>query len=105
MFMIKYLICKQQYFVKHFYQSMSFIALNQYYVMKKMYLFPMNEMDLKFDNIVNFLLIDSLTKLVFSKTCVKRPLKNRHNILMTNGSLMKVESIAECSTWNILQYF
>ena len=24
---------------------------------------------------------------------------------MTNGSLIKVESIAECSTWNILQYF
>ena len=23
--------------------------------------------------------------------------------LMTNGSLMKVESIAECSRWNILQ--
>ena len=29
----------------------------------------------------------------YSKTCVKRQLKN---ILMTNGSLMKVESIAEC---------
>ena len=29
------------------------------------------------------------------KTCVKRPLKIRQNkILMTNGSLMKVESIA-----------
>ena len=26
-------------------------------------------------------------------------------ILMTNSSLMKVESIAECSPWNILQYF
>ena len=25
--------------------------------------------------------------------------------LMTNGSLMQVESIAECSTWSILQYF
>ena len=24
---------------------------------------------------------------------------------MTNGSLKKVESIAECSTWSILQYF
>ena len=24
---------------------------------------------------------------------------------MTNGSLMKVESIAECSVWSILQYF
>ena len=26
-------------------------------------------------------------------------------ILMTNGSLMKVKSIAECSPWSILQYF
>ena len=25
--------------------------------------------------------------------------------IMTNGSLMKVESIAECSPWSILQYF
>ena len=33
----------------------------------------------------------------YSKTCVKRPLKNGQKILMTNGSLMKVESIAECS--------
>ena len=24
---------------------------------------------------------------------------------MKNGSLMKVESIAECSPWSILQYF
>ena len=33
----------------------------------------------------------------YSKTCVKRPLKIKKNILMTNGSLMKVESIAICS--------
>ena len=34
----------------------------------------------------------------YSKTCVKRPLKkDKTKILMTNGSLMKVESIAECS--------
>ena len=26
-------------------------------------------------------------------------------ILMTNGSLLKVESIAECSPWIILQFF
>ena len=32
------------------------------------------------------------------KTCVKRPLKiDRTKILMTNGSLMQVKSIAECS--------
>ena len=31
--------------------------------------------------------------------------KDKTKILMTNGSLMKVESIAECSPWNILLYF
>ena len=33
----------------------------------------------------------------YSKTCLKRPPKNKQKILTTNGSLMKVESIAECS--------
>ena len=34
----------------------------------------------------------------YSKTCLEQPLKNRQNkVLKTNGSLMKVESIAECS--------
>ena len=42
----------------------------------------------------------------YSKTCVKRPLKNTQNKdLMTNGSLMKAKSIKECSPWSILQYF
>ena len=42
----------------------------------------------------------------YSKTCLKRRLKNRKKtkVLKTNGSLMKVQSIAECS-WSILQYF
>ena len=31
--------------------------------------------------------------------------KDKAKISMTNGSLMKVESIAECSHWSILQYF
>ena len=45
-------------------------------------------------------------KLMYSKTCAKRPLKNRQKkILMTNGSLMKVESIAECSKGSILQQY
>ena len=36
--------------------------------------------------------------------CVKRPLKiDKTKILMTNGSLMKVKSIAICSPWGILQ--
>ena len=30
---------------------------------------------------------------------------DKTKILMTNGSLMKVESIAECYPWSILQYF
>ena len=30
---------------------------------------------------------------------------DKTKILMTNDSLMKVESIAECSPWSILQYF
>ena len=40
-----------------------------------------------------------------------KPVLNGHSkidkkkILMTTGSLMKVESIAECSPWSILQYF
>ena len=42
----------------------------------------------------------------YSKTCLKQPLKkDKTKILITNGSLMDVESIAECSTWSILQYF
>ena len=38
---------------------------------------------------------------------LKRPLKRHNNDLndMTNGSFMTVESIAECSPWNILLYF
>ena len=34
----------------------------------------------------------------YSKTCLKQPLKRDNTkVLKTNGSLMKVESIAECS--------
>ena len=38
---------------------------------------------------------------MYSKTCLKRPLKNKPKILMTNGSLIKVESIAECSPFDL----
>ena len=31
--------------------------------------------------------------------------KDKTKILMKNGSLMKIKSIAECSLWSILQYF
>ena len=35
---------------------------------------------------------------MYSKTCVKRPLKiHKTKVLKTNGNLMKVDSIAECS--------
>ena len=38
-----------------------------------------------------------LVLIIYSKTCLKRPIKNIHNkIFRMNGSLMKVESIAEC---------
>ena len=30
---------------------------------------------------------------------------DKTKVLIANGSLMKVESIAECSPWSILQYF
>ena len=47
-----------------------------------------------------------IARLIYSKTCLKRPRKkDKTQILMTNGSLMQVESIAECSPWSILQYF
>ena len=47
-------------------------------------------------------------KVVFKVTVnlCKKATKNRQTkISMTNGSLMKVEGIAECSPWSILQYF
>ena len=42
----------------------------------------------------------------YSKTCLKQPLKkDKTKILIINGSLMKVKSIAKCSPWSILRYF
>ena len=43
----------------------------------------------------------------YSKTCLKQPLKKtkQRSFKITNGSLMKVKSIAECSPWSILQYY
>ena len=49
--------------------------------------------------------LDAWRKLRYSTTCLKRPLKNKTKILMTNGSLMQVKSIAESSKRSILQYF
>ena len=46
--------------------------------------------------------IDPLWIIIYSKTSATQ--KDKTKNLMTNGSLMKVESIAEC-LWTILQYF
>ena len=44
--------------------------------------------------------------MIYSKTCVQRPLKiDKTKLLMTICGVMKVESIAECSSWSILQCF
>ena len=43
---------------------------------------------------------------IYSKSCVNGHSNiDKTKILMANGSLMTVESIAECSHWSILQYF
>ena len=41
--------------------------------------------------------------MIYSKTCLKRPLKNniKTKVLKTNGSLLKVESIAFCDTFDL----
>ena len=45
-------------------------------------------------------------KYSYSKTCLKRPLKNRKTKVLTeNGSLMKVQSIAECSIGALCNMF
>ena len=52
-----------------------------------------------------------LQKLHIQQTHTVKPVLSDHSktdktkVLMANGSLMKVESIAECSPWSILQYF
>ena len=44
--------------------------------------------------------------MLYSKTCANGHSKiDKTMILLTNGSLMKVKSMAECSPWSILQYF
>ena len=53
----------------------------------------------------------SLSMTLYSLLSTVEPVLGGHSktdktkILMTNGSLIKVESIAECSPWSILQYF
>ena len=48
----------------------------------------------------------SMQRFKYSKSCINGHSKiDKTKILMTNGSSMQVESIAECSPWSILQYF
>ena len=42
---------------------------------------------------------------LYSKTCLKQSKIDKTKVFKTAGSLMQVESIAECSPWSILQYF
>ena len=54
--------------------------------------------------------VSQIRKYVYMYYTVKPALSDhskidKTKILMTNGSLMKVESIAECSPWSILQFF
>ena len=66
-----------------------------------------NNMDTRGAVCSGFIVFASMTNLVlstleymqYSKTCLERPLKNRQNkdLKLTNVSLMKVKSIAECS--------
>ena len=52
------------------------------------------------------LYLDAPLDYVNCKTCVNGHSKtDKTKILMTNGSLMKFKSIAECSPWSILQCF
>ena len=52
-----------------------------------------------------------LVSSICSFMCYSKPVLSGHlkidktKVLMENGSLMKVESIAECSRGSILQYF
>ena len=81
---------------KHSTFSKGFVSLSLFFLATAVIVLPIE--------LVKLLLFFSLTELsTYSKTCVKWPLKNRQNkVLMTNGSLMKVESIAECyNTFNL----
>ena len=52
---------------------------------------------IKVRNLMFDCILDHFT-IIYSKTCLKRPLKiDKANVLMTNDSLMKVKCIAECS--------
>ena len=65
-----------------------------------------------FEHYLEQAIVNTLSRLIFkSASTVVKPVLSGHSkidktkILMTNGSLMKVKRIAECSPWSILQYF
>ena len=55
--------------------------------------------------------LSEISDIVYLEISTVNPVLSGHSkidktkVLMANGSLMKVESIAECSPWSILQYF
>ena len=57
------------------------------------------------------LCITDFRYILFKQQCTVKPVLSGHSkidktkSLLTNGSLMKVKSIAECSPWSILQHF
>ena len=70
-----------------------------------MYVFLSEEYCCRLVNFLDILryTVQTIIKSLYSKTCANGHSKiDKAKILMTNGSLIKVESIAECS---ILQYF
>ena len=58
-----------------------------------------------------YLPILSMPAVLYAVSTTVNPVLSGHSkidkrkVLMANGSLMKVKSIAECSPWSILQYF
>ena len=55
--------------------------------------------------VCRFFVLSPCFAMQYSKSCLKRPLKkDKTKVLMENGSLMKVESFAECSKGSILKY-
>ena len=60
------------------------------------------------NDLVDHIFFDFLTFDMYSKTRVKRALKNQKDkakVLITIESLMKIKSSAECCKRSILQYF
>ena len=90
--------------------GMVFGKVNQDSSRQAIYDFILNPCSAKEIYMAHSLLFSSQFSCVISINTVKPVLSSHSKIdktktLMINGSLMKVESIAECSHWSILQYF